>query len=71
VSAPDPLHTPGSFSFWDPAGVQTYPKALDSYIGVRCPFVGVRPYWGVVSFPVTWRPLACLSGGVRRGPPRG
>jgi hypothetical protein len=22
------------------------------YIGVRCPSVGVRPYWGVVSFPV-------------------
>jgi hypothetical protein len=32
---------------------------------------GVWPYWGVVSFPATWLPLACPSGGVRRGPPRG
>jgi hypothetical protein len=38
------------------------------YIGVQCPSAGVRPYWGVVSFPTTWRPLACPSGGVRCGP---
>jgi hypothetical protein len=66
-----PLHTPGSFSLQDPAGVRTYPKAPDSCVGVRCPYVGVRPYWGVVFFPATWRPLACPSSGVRRGPPRG
>jgi hypothetical protein len=66
-----PLHTLGSFSLRDPAGVRTYPRTPNSYIGVRCPSVGVRPYWGVVSFPATWCPLACPSGGVRRGPPRG
>jgi hypothetical protein len=55
-----PLHTPGSFSFRDPAGVRTYPEALDLYV-----------YRGPVSFLATWRPLACPSGGVRRGPPRG
>jgi hypothetical protein len=66
-----PLHTPGSSSLRDPVGVQTYPEAPDSYIGVWCSFVGVRPYRGVVSFPATWRPLACPSGGVRRGPPHG
>jgi hypothetical protein len=27
-----PLHTPGSFSFWDPAGVRTYPEAPDLYV---------------------------------------
>jgi hypothetical protein len=27
-----PLHTPGSFSFRDPAGVRTYPEALDLYV---------------------------------------
>jgi hypothetical protein len=66
-----PAHTPGSFSLQDPAGVRTYPKAPDSCIGVWCPFRGVRPYWGVVSFPATWHPLAYPSGGVRRGPSRG
>jgi hypothetical protein len=34
-----PLHTPGPFSFWDHAGVWTYPKALDLYV-----------YRGLVSF---------------------
>jgi hypothetical protein len=46
------------------------PGGSDSYIGVQCPFVGLRPYWGAVSPPATWRPLACPSSGVRRGPPR-
>jgi hypothetical protein len=32
---------------------------------------GGQPYWGVVSFPAMWPPLACPSGGVRRGSPRG
>jgi hypothetical protein len=27
-----PLHTPGSFSFRDPAGVRTYPEAPDLYV---------------------------------------
>jgi hypothetical protein len=27
-----PLHTLGSFSFWDPAGVRTYPEAPDLYV---------------------------------------
>ena len=34
-----PLHTPGSFSFRDPAGVRTYPEAPDMYV-----------YRGLVSF---------------------
>jgi hypothetical protein len=61
-----PLHTPRSFSFRDPTGVRTYPEAPDLYV-----YMVVRTYWGVVSFLATWRPLACLSGEVRRGPPRG
>jgi hypothetical protein len=40
-------------------------------IGVRCPSVGVRTYWNMLSFLATWRPLACPCGGVRRRPPRG
>jgi hypothetical protein len=56
----EPLHTPGSFSFRDPAGVWTYPEAPGLYV-----------YRGPVSFLVTWRPLACPSGGVRRSTPRG
>jgi hypothetical protein len=74
-----PLHTPGSFSFRDPAGVRTYPEALDLYVyrglvsfcGGPVSFCGGPNLLGVVSFPATWRPLACPSGGVRRGPPRG
>jgi hypothetical protein len=27
-----PLHTPESSSFWDPAGVRTYPEAPDLYV---------------------------------------
>jgi hypothetical protein len=27
-----PLHTPGSFPFWDPAGVRPYPEAPDLYV---------------------------------------
>jgi hypothetical protein len=27
-----PLLIPGSFSFWDPAGVRIYPKAPDLYV---------------------------------------
>jgi hypothetical protein len=27
-----PLHTLGSFSFWDPAGVRSYPEAPDLYV---------------------------------------
>src|SRR5688572_2883944 len=30
-----PLHTPGPFSFRDPAGVRTYPEAPDLYV-YRC-----------------------------------
>jgi hypothetical protein len=27
-----PLHTLGSFSFWDPTGVRTHPGVLDLYV---------------------------------------
>ena len=67
-----PLHTPGSFSFRDPAGVWTYPEALDLYV-YRGPvsFCGGPDLLGVVSFLATWRPLACPCSGVRHHPPRG
>jgi hypothetical protein len=38
---------------------------------VRCPSMGVRTYWDMLSFLATWCPLACPCGGVRRRPPRG
>jgi hypothetical protein len=57
-----PLHTQGSSSFRDPAGVWTYLEAPDLYV-YRGPvsFCGVRTYRDVVSLLATWRPLARLT----------
>jgi hypothetical protein len=62
-----PLHTPGSFSLRDPAGVRTYPKAPDSCVGVRCHYVrsGLTGVW-CFSLPrgVLWPAHPAGSGAV-------
>jgi hypothetical protein len=72
VSAPDPCthQGPSRFGTLLEFGLTRRLRTC-TYIGVRCPSARVRTYWSVMSFPVTWRPLACPSGGVRHGPPRG